>query len=134
MKSSLLWFPSAQELAEYAIVKNESTDASTSRASQTAAGSFSSYIPQDVSGDPLLSIYLKSERHIPTLADSWRSDESYWLRSTPSAYLSEDTYDELGISNEATRDEYFLQADSDGNIHAAHYDATAAVRLIFTVK
>lgn len=134
MKSSLLWFPSTQELAEYTIVETEATDASTSHASQTASGNATSYTPQDANGDPLLSIYLKSERHIPALAESWRSDESYWLRSTPSAYLSEDTYDELGMSNEATRDEYFLQADSDGNIHAAHYDATAAVRLIFTVK
>ena len=134
MKSSLLWFPSTQELTEYAIVKNESTEASTLRTSQTAAGSSSSYAPQDANGDPLLSIYLKSERHIPALADSWRSDESYWLRSTPSAYLSEDTYVEQNMSDKTTRDEYFLQADSTGNIRAAHYDDTAAVRLIFTVK
>ena len=134
MKSSLLWFPSTQELTEYAIVKNESTEASTSRTSQTAASSSSSYAPQDANGDPLLSIYLKSERHIPALADSWRSDESYWLRSTPSAYLSENTYAEQGMSDETSRDEYFLQADSAGNIRAAHYDDTAAVRLIFTVK
>lgn len=134
MKSSLLWFPSTQELTEYAIVKNESTEASTSRTSQTAASSSSSYAPQDANGDPLLSIYLKSECHIPALADSWRSDESYWLRSTPSAYLSENTYAEQGMSDETSRDEYFLQADSAGNIRAAHYDDTAAVRLIFTVK
>ena len=88
---------------------------------------------QELDGDPLLSLYLKSERHIPALADSWRSDESYWLRSTPSAYLSEETYTEQGMSDAATRDEYFLQADSAGNIHAAHYDDTAAVRLIFTI-
>ncbi|MDD6518602.1 MAG: hypothetical protein PUF24_00110 [Oribacterium sp.] len=134
MKSSLLWLPSTQELAEYTIVETEAADASTSRASQKTNGKSISYTPQDANGDPLLSIYLKSERYIPALADSWRSDESYWLRSTPSAYLSEDTYDELGMSDEATRDEYFLQADSYGNIHAAHYDNTAAVRLIFTVK
>ena len=133
-KSSPLWFPSAQELREYAIVKNESADASTSSASQNAAGSSNSYIPQDENGDPLLSIYLKSESHIPSLADSWRSDESYWLRSTPSAYLSEQTYAEQGMADEVTRDEYFLQADSDGIVHATHYDDTAAVRLIFTVK
>ena len=133
-KSSPLWFPSVQELAEYTIVKNESTEASTSRTSQTAAGSSSSYAPQDANGDPLLSIYLKSECHIPALADSWRSDESYWLRSTPSAYLSKETYENLGMPVTATRDDYFLQADSAGNIHAAHYDDTAAVRLIFTVK
>lgn len=133
-KSSPLWFPSAQELREYAIVKNESADASTSSASQNAAGSSNSYIPQDENGDPLLSIYLKSESHIPSLADSWRSDESYWLRSTPSAYLSKETYKDLGMSDTATRDEYFLQADSAGSIRAAHYDDTAAVRLIFTVK
>ena len=59
---------------------------------------------------------------------------SYWLRSTPSAYLSEDTYVEQNMSDETTRDEYFLQADSAGNIRAAHYDDTAAVRMIFTVK
>lgn len=134
MKSSQLWFPSTQELTEYAIVKNESTEASTSRTSQTAAGSSISYAPQDANGDPLLSIYLKSERHIPALADSWRSDESYWLRSTPSAYLSDEIYSEQGMSDIATRDEYFLQADSAGNIRAAHYGDTAAVRLIFTVK
>lgn len=134
MKSSQLWFPSTQELAEYTIVETEATDASTSRASQTTSGSSSSYTPLDANGDPLLSIYLKSERHIPALADSWRSDESYWLRSTPSAYLSEETYAEQNMSDDTTRDEYFLLADSDGNIHAAHYDDTAAVRLIFTVK
>lgn len=134
MKSSLLWFPSTQELAEYSIVETEAVDATASSAGLTTSGSSNSYTPQDANGDPLLSIYLKSERHIPALAGSWRSDESYWLRGTPSAYLSEDTYDELGMSDEATRDEYFLQADSDGSIHAAHYDNTAAVRLIFTVK
>lgn len=136
MKSSLLWFPSTQELAEYAIVETEteSTDESASRASENTAGNSNSYTPLDANGDSLLSIYLKSERHIPALADSWRSDESYWLRSTPSAYLSEDTYDELGMSAAATRDEYFLKADNTGRIHAAHYDDTAAVRLIFTVK
>ena len=134
MKSSLLWFPSTQELTEYAIVKNESTEASTSRTSQTAAGSSSSYAPQDANGDPLLSIYLKSERHIPALAGSWRSDESYWLRSTPSAYLSEDTYVEQNMSDKTTRDEYFLQADRAGNIRAAHCDDTAAVRLMFTIR
>ena len=88
---------------------------------------------QELDGDPLLSIYLKSECHISALADSWRSDESYWLRSTPSAYLSEEAYAEQGMSDAATRDEYFLQADSTGTIHAAHYDDTAAVRLIFTI-
>lgn len=136
MKSSQLWFPSTQELTEYAIVETEteSTDASTSRSSQTTAGNSNSYTPQDANGDPLLSIYLKSERHIPALADSWRSNESYWLRSTPSAYLSKETYENLGMSDADSRDEYFLQADSNGNIHAAHYDDTAAVRLIFTVK
>ena len=134
MKSSQLWFPSTQELAEYTIVKTEAADAATSGNNQTTAGNANSYTPQDANGDPLLSIYLKSERHLPALADSWRSDESYWLRSTPSAYLSEQTYAEQGMANEVTRAEYFLQADSAGSIHAAHYDDTAAVRLIFTVK
>ncbi len=115
-------------------MKNECADESTSSTSQTTAGSSSSYIPLDANGDPLLSIYLKSERHIPALADSWRSDESYWLRSTPSAYLSDETYAEQGMADEVTRDEYFLQADRAGNIRAAHYDDTAAVRLIFTIK
>lgn len=134
MKSSQLWFPSTQELAEYTIVKTGATDESTSSTSQTTAGNSNVYTPQDANGDPLLSIYLKSEHHLPVLADSWRSDESYWLRSAPSAYLSENTYAEQGMSDEASRDEYFLQADSAGNIRAAHYDNTAAVRLIFTVK
>ena len=136
MKSSQLWFQSTQELAAYTIVETEteSADASTSRASQSTANSSTSYTPLDANGDSLLSIYLKSECYIPALADSWRSDESYWLRSTPSAYLSDETYAEQGMSSESTRDEYFLQADSAGNIHAAHYDDTAAVRLIFTVK
>lgn len=134
MKSSLLWFSSLQELAEYTIVETEAADTLTSRDLQTTAGNANGYTPQDANGDPLLSIYLKSERHIPSLADSWRSDESYWLRSTPSAYLSENTYVEQGMSDEASLDEYFLQADSAGNIRAAHYDDTAAVRLIFTVK
>lgn len=134
MKSSPLWFPSAQELAEYTIVKTEAADASASRVRQASAGSSMSDTPLDADGHPLLSIYLRSERPIPALADSWRSDESYWLRSTPSAYLSDDTYGEQGMSDDATRDEYFLQADSDGTIHAAHYDDTAAVRLIFTIQ
>jgi len=118
MKSSLLWFPSAQELREYTLTKTEEN----------------TYLPLDNDGDPLLSMYLKPEHYIPALADSWRSDESYWLRSTPSAYLSEDTFVEQNMSDKTTRDEYFLQADSTGNIRAAHYDDTAAVRLIFTVK
>lgn len=115
---SSLWFPSAQELREFTLTKTEEN----------------TYLPLDDDGDPLLSIYLKSERYIPALADSWRSDESYWLRSTPSAYLSEETYNEQNMSDENIRDEYFLQADSTGNIRAAHYDDNAAVRLIFTVK
>ena len=115
---SSLWFPSAQELREYTLTKTEEN----------------TYLPLDDEGDPLLSMYLKPEHYITALADSWRSDESYWLRSTPSAYLSEDTYVEQGMTKVSTRDEYFLQADSTGNIRAAHYDATAAVRLIFTVK
>lgn len=118
MKSSQLWFPSAQELREFTLTKTEEN----------------TYLPLDDDGDPLLSMYLKPERYIPALADSWRSDESYWLRSTPSAYLREETYIKQGMSKVSTRDEYFLQADSTGNIRAAHYDATAAVRLIFTVK
>ena len=118
MKSSLLWFPSAQELREYTLAKTEEN----------------TYLPLDADGDPLLSMYLKPERYLPALADSWRSDESYWLQSTPSAYLSEDTYVEQNMSDKTTRDEYFLQADSTRTIRAAHYDATAAVRLIFTVK
>lgn len=115
---SFLWFPSAQELREYTLTKTEEN----------------TYLPLDDDGDPLLSMYLKPERYIPDLADSWRSDESYWLRNTPSAYLSEETYIEQGMSKVSTRDEYFLQTDSTGNIRAPHYDDTAAVRLIFTVK
>lgn len=136
MKSSLLWLPSTQELAEYTIVEaeTEATDESASRASLPASGNFTSHTPVDANGDALLSIYLKSESHIPALADSWRSDESYWLRSTPSAYLSKETYKDLGMSDTATRDEYFLKADSSERIRVAHYDDTAAVRLIFTVK
>ena len=118
MKSSLLWFPSAQELREYTLTKTEEN----------------TYLPIDDDGNPLLSMYLKPEHYIQALVDSWRSDESYWLRSTPSAYLSEDTYVEQNMSDKNTRDEYFLQADSTGTIRAAHYDDTAAVRLIFTVK
>ena len=117
-KSSPLWFPSAQELRKYTLTKTEEN----------------AYLPLDDDGDLLLSMYLKPEHYIPALADSWRSDESYWLRSTPSAYLSDETYTEQGMSDVATRDEYFLQANSAGNIRAAHYDDTAAVRLIFTVK
>lgn len=117
-KSSPLWFPSAQELRSYTLTKTEEN----------------TYLPLDDDGDPLLCMYLKPEHYIPALVDSWRSDESYWLRSTPSAYLSDETYSEQGMSDIATRDEYFLQADSAGNIRAAHYDDTATVRLIFTVK
>ena len=115
---SSLWFPSAQELREYTLTKTEEN----------------TYLPLDDDGDPLLSMHLKSEHYIPALAESWRSDEFYWLRSTPSAYLSEETYAEQGMTKGTTRDEYFLQADSTGNIRVAHYDDAAAVRLIFTVK
>ena len=115
---SSLWFPSAQELREYTLTKTEEN----------------TYLPLDDNGDPLLSMYLKPEHYIPALADSWRSDESYWLRSTPSAYLSDETYGEHDMSKESHRDEYYLQAANDGSIHTAHYDDTAAVRLIFTVK
>lgn len=136
MKSSPLWFPSTQELVEYTIMEmeTEAADASTSRVRQTSSGSAIRYMPLDANGDPLLSIYLKSERPLPALVDSWRSDEPYWLRSTPSAYLCDETYMNLGMSDTATRDEYFLQADRTGSIRAAHYDDTAAVRLLFTVK
>lgn len=138
MKSSPLWFPSAQELAEYTLTEAETeaeaADASTSHTAQTTSGRSSIYTPLDANGNPLLSIYLKSERHLPALADSWRSDEPYWLRSTLSAYLCNETYMNLGMSDTATRDEYFLQADRAGSIRAAHYNDTAAVRLIFTVK
>ena len=115
---SSLWFASAQELHEYTLAKTEEN----------------TYLPLDADGDPLLSMYLKPERYLPALANSWRSDESYWLRSTPSAYLSEEAYAEQGMTKVTTRDEYFLQADSTGNIRAAHYDDTAAVRLMFTIK
>ena len=136
MKSFSLWVPSTQELAEYSLTETETEaeDTSTSHTAQTTSGRSSIYTPLDANGNPLLSIYLKSERYIPTLADSWRSDESYWLRSTPSAYLSDEIYIKQGMSDLATRDEYFLQADSAGNIRATHYDDTAAVRLIFTIK
>ncbi len=88
---------------------------------------------QDPDSEAPLSLYLKSEHTYPELAASWRSDESYWLRSTPSAYLSEAQYEALGLEDPATRDEYFLIADADGELRAAHYDDTAAVRLMFRV-
>ena len=109
---STLWFPSEQELIAYSI--------------EDARGE---------TGNMPRSIYLKSESQIPELADSWRSSESYWLRSTPSAYLATEDYDDLGMGTTAsTRDEYFLIADSSGIADVAHYDDTAAVRLMFTVK
>ena len=70
MKSSQLWFPSTQELVEYTIMETEAADASTSRARQTASSNAIRYTPIDANGDSLLSIYLKSERPLPALADS----------------------------------------------------------------
>ena len=109
-QNRMLTFPSEQELQEISL-----EDA------------------QDPDSEAPLSLYLKSEHTYPELAASWRSDESYWLRSTPSAYLSEAQYEALGLEDPATRDEYFLIADADGELRAAHYDDTAAVRLMFRV-
>lgn len=88
---------------------------------------------QDPDSEVPLSLYLKSEHTYPELAASWQSSEAYWLRSTPSAYLSDAQYEALGLEDPATRDEYFLIADADGEISAAHYDDTAAVRLLFRI-
>ena len=52
MKSSQLWFPSTQELAEYTIVETEATEVSAYSASQTTSGSSNSYTPQDANGNP----------------------------------------------------------------------------------
>ena len=116
-----LWFPSAQELHDYTLPE--------------AGTELDPALDED--GAPLLSMYLRSEHCLPALVGSWRSAEAYWLRSTPSAYAREAVCDELGLSSESRAavplEEYFLQADADGSIHAAHYDERAAVRLIFTV-
>lgn len=109
--TSRLWFPSEQELRDYTLEDASGTTGNTPR-----------------------SIYLKSEHMLPELADSWRSSESYWLRSTPSAYLTDEEYEDLGLDETEPRDEYFLIADPSGSAALAHYDDTAAVRLMFTVK
>ena len=120
--SASLWFPSAQELHDYTLMETDEKQ----------------YTILDEDGVPLLSMFLRSEHCLPALVGSWRSAEAYWLRSTPSAYAREEICDDLGLTDDDTRaavplDEYFLQADADGRIHAAHYDECAAVRLIFTV-
>lgn len=120
--SASLWFPSAQELHDYTLTETDEKQ----------------YTILDEDGVPLLSMFLRSEHCLPALVESWRSEEAYWLRSTPSAYAHEEICDNLGLTDDDTRakiplDEYFLQADADGRIHAAHYDECAAVRLIFTV-
>lgn len=120
--SATLWFPSAQELHDYTLTETDEKQ----------------YTILDEDGVPLLSMFLRSEHCLPALVGSWRSEEAYWLRSTPSAYAREDICDDLGLSDEKRRaevplEEYFLQADADGRIRAAHYDECAAVRLIFTV-
>ena len=120
--SATLWFPSAQELHDYTLTETDEKQ----------------YTILDEDGVPLLSMFLRSEHCLPALVGSWRSAEAYWLRSTPSAYAREDICDALGLTDEKRRadvplDEYFLQADADGRIRAAHYDECAAVRLIFTV-
>lgn len=120
--SATLWFPSAQELHDYTLTETDEKQ----------------YTILDEDGIPLLSMFLRSEHCLPALVGSWRSEEAYWLRSTPSAYAREEICDDLGLSDADTRakiplDEYFLQADADGRIRAAHYDECAAVRLIFTV-
>lgn len=120
--SATLWFPSAQELHDYTLTETDEKQ----------------YTILDEDGVPLLSMFLRSEHCLPALVGSWRSAEAYWLRSTPSAYAREDICDALGLTDEKRRaevplEEYFLQADADGRIRAAHYDECAAVRLIFTV-
>lgn len=120
--SATLWFPSAQELHDYTLTETDEKQ----------------YTILDEDGIPILSMFLRSEHCLPALVGSWRSAEAYWLRSTPSAYAREDICDDLGLTDEKRRaevplDEYFLQADADGRIRAAHYDECAAVRLIFTV-
>ena len=105
-----LTFPSEQELQEISLEDAKNPDS-----------------------EAPLSLYLKSEHTYPELAASWQGDASYWLRSTPSAYLSEAQYEALGLEDPAARDEYFLIADADGELRAAHYDDTAAVRLMFRV-
>lgn len=120
--NATLWFPSAQELHDYTLTETDEKQ----------------YTILDEDGIPILSMFLRSEHCLPALVGSWRSEEAYWLRSTPSAYAREDICDDLGLTDDDTRakiplDEYFLQADADGRIRAAHYDECAAVRLIFTV-
>lgn len=120
--SATLWFPSAQELHDYTLTETDEKQ----------------YTILDEDGIPILSMFLRSEHCLPALVGSWRSEEAYWLRSTPSAYAREDICDALGLTDEKRRaevplDEYFLQADADGRIRAAHYNECAAVRLIFTV-
>ena len=120
--SAALWFPSAQELHDYTLTETDEKQ----------------YTILDEDGVPLLSMFLRSEHCLPALIGSWRSAEAYWLRSTPSAYAREEICDDLGLTDDDTRaavplDEYFLQADADGRIHAAHSDVCAAVRLTFTV-
>ena len=120
--SATLWFPSALELHDYTLTETDEKQ----------------YTILDEDGIPLLSMFLRSEHCLPALVGSWRSTEAYWLRSTPSAYAREEICDALGLTDADTRakiplDEYFLQADADGRIRAAHYDECAAVRLIFTV-
>ena len=120
--SATLWFPSAQELHDYTLTETDEKQ----------------YTILDEDGIPILSMFLRSEHCLSALVGSWRSEEAYWLRSTPSAYAREDICDALGLTDEKRRaevplDEYFLQADADGRIRAAHYDECAAVRLIFTV-
>lgn len=120
--SGTLWFPSAQELHDYTLTETDEKQ----------------YTILDEDGVPILSMFLRSEHCLPALVGSWRSAEAYWLRSTPSAYARDDICDNLGLTDEKRRadvplDEYFLQADADGRIRAAHYDECAAVRLIFTV-
>lgn len=120
--SATLWFPSALELHDYTLTETDEKQ----------------YTILDEDGVPLLSMFLRSEHCLPALVGSWRSAEAYWLRSTPSAYAREEICDDLGLTDADTRakiplDEYFLQADADGRIRAAHYDECAAVRLIFTV-
>lgn len=120
--SATLWFPSALELHDYTLTETDEKQ----------------YTILDEDRVPLLSMFLRSEHCLPALVGSWRSTEAYWLRSTPSAYAREEICDDLGLTDDDTRakiplDEYFLQADADGRIRAAHYDECAAVRLIFTV-
>ncbi len=106
-RSAALWLPAEQEVVSYTL--------------------------SDAREQLSYGMYLKSDTYLPALSDSWRSEEAYWLRTLPSAYHTEEQFEDMGMTDASERNRYFLRALADGTVETARYDDTAALRLMFRI-